>query len=149
MDAIAAPPLSSGPPSAPRSLAERRVVPGGGCAAFALKAGDEIRITDPEGLQAADLFAFDATGADAAPALGLDAAPRGAPLAARLAGEGGAEVARLLAQRGIDTAAPARILLGESDAPGAEARLTALTDLLVVIAAGGPLMAPDEQSPPT
>ncbi|MFG1421561.1 DUF1989 domain-containing protein [Roseixanthobacter liquoris] len=149
MDARTAPAQSSGPPAAPRSPAERRVVPGGGCAAFALKAGDDIRITDPEGLQAADIFAFDAAGADAAPALGLDAAPRGAPLSARLAGEGGAEVARLLAQRGIDTQTPARLLLAESDVPGTQARLTALNDLLVVIAAGGPPMAPDEQSPPT
>lgn len=130
---------------------ERVVVRGGGCGMVWLHAGDALAITDPEGLQAALLFPMDMAGRPAAAALGLDAGT-GAPLSALLAagGEGTADVARLLAARGVDAAAHRAIVaLAAGDVPGAGAAFTSATDLMVVVAAPGGAMAPDEQVPPT
>ncbi len=130
---------------------ERATVRGAGCAAFILKAGDGVTITDPEGLQKALLFAFDMSGADGAGLLGL-AGPAGPALSAFLAeaGESGRDVARLLAAHGLKAeAARGHVLFADTDAPGAQSLLTANGDVVLVIAAPGTVMSPDTQSPPT
>ncbi|TCT07543.1 aminomethyltransferase [Aquabacter spiritensis] len=127
-------------------------MPGGGCAFVALKAGDCLSVTDPEGLQAAHLFAFDLAGRSAPAALGLSDAAEGVALEDLIAGggEGTREAARLLAARGIDAAgASGRILLCADAAPGAAVALAAMTDLLAIVAAPGADMEPGCQDPPT
>ena len=124
---------------------------GGDCAAVQLRPGDTVSITDPEGLQPAHLFVFDGTGAPAPASLGLSGLPEGLALADVLAtsGEQGRAAARRAEAAGLSKAATARVLFAEGDRPGQSARFTAPTDLLVFVAAAGPLMAPDEQAPPT
>ncbi|MFG1358888.1 DUF1989 domain-containing protein [Xanthobacter pseudotagetidis] len=129
----------------------RHTVRGGGCAAFALKAGDGVTITDPEGLQSARVFALDGAG-DAGARLGLAATPEGPDLARAIAdaGEGGRAAARLLAARGIVPGAQkGRRVLDAGAAPGGSVTLTAAADLVLVVAAPGAPMAPDEQAAPT
>ncbi|MBB6309406.1 DUF1989 domain-containing protein [Xanthobacter tagetidis] len=140
------------PPSAPAPGALRRhTVRGGGCEAFALKAGDGVTITDPEGLQSACVFAFDGTG-EAGARLGLSGATAGPDLAAVIAdaGASGIAAARLLAAHGIVPGAQkGRLALAAGPVPGGSVTLTAGADLLLVVAAPGRPMAPDAQEPPT
>ena len=132
-------------------LPERLRVHGGDCAAVQLRPGDTLSIADPEGLQPAHLFVFDAAGAPASASLGLADLPEGLAFADALAtsGEAGRAAARRAEAAGLSKAATARVLFAEGDRPGQSARFTAPTDLLVFVAAAGPLMAPDEQAPPT
>ncbi|QTL05429.1 aminomethyltransferase family protein [Aquabacter sp. L1I39] len=132
-------------------LPERMRVHGGDCVAFQLRLGDTLSVTDPEGLQPAHLFVFDGTGAPAPESLGLAGLPEGLVLGDVLAssGEQGRAAARRTDAAGLSKTATARVLFAEGDRAGQSARFTAATDLLVFVAAAGPLMAPDEQAPPT
>lgn len=146
MDAVVTP-----APALPPGALRRHTVRGGGCAAFALKAGDGVTITDPEGLQSALLFALDGAG-DAAARLGLAGEAAGADLARVIAdaGEDGRAAARLLAAHGIAPGTQkGRLALVAGPAPGGRVALTASADLLLVVAAPGGPMAPDAQEAPT
>lgn len=150
MDASLLPVAGVREPVGPRA-GERFVVRGGGCGMAQLHAGDAITIVDPEGLQAAHLFAIDVTGRPAGAGLGLDGA-EGESLSVVLAagGEGATDIARLLAARGVDPAAQKAVpVLAAQEEPGRSVTLTSATDLMVVISAPGVAMAPDEQAPPT
>lgn len=150
MDASLLPVAGVREPVGPRA-GERFVVRGGGCGMAQLHAGDAITIVDPEGLQAAHLFAIDATGRAAGAGLGLDGA-EGESLSVVLAagGEGATDIARLLSARGVDPAAQKAVpVLAAQEEPGRSVTLTSATDLMVVISAPGVAMAPDEQAPPT
>ncbi|MFG1478022.1 DUF1989 domain-containing protein [Xanthobacter sp. V4C-4] len=150
MDVSLLPPAAAAAAPGPRA-GERLVVRGGGCGVVRLQAGDALAIRDPEGLQAALLFAIDSAGQPAATALGL-VPGAGESLSAVLAadGAGAADVARLLRARGIDPAAHAAVTaLAAQAEPGGRVTLTSAADLTVVVAAPGGAMAPDEQAPPT
>ena len=105
---------------------EMIVVPGGASRRFALKRGDVLIMTDPEGLQAADLFAQPAA------ALRIDTGPATSRPAAKL-------FAGLAGWAALPPDGP----------PGTSRRVVAEADAdCLVLAPGGP-QAPDDQSPPT
>ncbi|MFS8039196.1 DUF1989 domain-containing protein [Xanthobacter sp. AM11] len=141
MDASLLPPAARR--IAPSPVPHERVsVRGGGCAVVRLLAGDTLCVVDPEGLQRAVVLADDPA------ALADLAGPAAGTLADVLAagGEGCAEVARLLAAHGALAQDFAGVAVLPGDHPaGAQARLAARADALVVIAAPGGPMAPDAQ----
>ncbi len=116
-----------------------------------LKAGDQLRISDPEGLQPAELFLLGLPN-DAEDLPGLVRSPDGPDLAARLLApdpETATTVRALRAARveSGDTR-PYRVF-DPDHAAGAVFTWTAPADLVAVVAAPGTAMAPDEQSPAT
>ncbi|VVB49358.1 Glycine cleavage system T protein [Beijerinckiaceae bacterium RH AL1] len=138
---------SSGPDG--ETYERRIVVDGGSFAVFAVRKGDSVTVTDPEGCQPGEVFVIPERDAGAS---ALFDAPRGRSLAAVLAeaGDAMASVHNLVASRGIDAARfeSEEILSGETVA-GASISARAAGDALVVIHASGQAMAPDAQNPPT
>ena len=124
----------------------RFVLPGGECLLLALRAGDQIRVTDEEGLQPCAVWT------DPSPelSLGFDATEAAGTLEALLlaAGESGRGAQAALGNRS-ETQLPAMVLLGAGAAPGATRGLTAQIDCICLLFAPGTPMAPDEQTPPT
>lgn len=133
-------------------LPERSVVRGGGCASVSLEGGDRFRLSDPEGLQPAELFVLAPDGSDAGGPLGLAPAPDGLRLAdwVRTGGDPSAAVARALTTAGLDgaDAQPYRVR-DAAGRPGLLFEFVAPAPLVVVVAAPGPAMAPDGQQPAT
>ena len=130
---------------------ERKVVRGGSCAYVSLRAGDRLRLTDPEGLQPADVFALDDSGRDAGSRLGFGSSA-GARLTDVLAATDEDTVATARALDVLGVVAPemrAYRLLEPDSRPGAFIDIVAPSDLVLVVAASGALMAPDEQHPAT
>jgi len=133
---------------------QRLVAPGGGCAVFQVRDGDVLRVTDPEGLQAAELFVLPDNPACpptiAAPVLGL---PAEAALQAAIetAAAGAADTLRAaLAARGGQAAAVLGFrILGDDNAPGASFACAVAAPALCLLFAPGRPMAPDGQTPPT
>ncbi|WP_205983603.1 aminomethyltransferase family protein [Paraburkholderia sp. Ac-20340] len=133
---------------------ERYRVAGGGCTVVALHAGDTLDIVDVEGLQAAELAAFDATHGNALPgALGLQAAPHARFIAELLSGAtpDATRTRRALARRGVDACAPnaAAPLWAHDTPPGHTRRLVAQQALVVVVAAPALEASVDTQHAPT
>jgi aminomethyltransferase len=153
------PPL---PPRATRALVpglarrrpgyERYRVPGGGALAVALEAGDRVRLSDPEGGQAAEVTAF-AVGGRADPGLlGLAAVGPAEGLAALMAdaSEEGRAMATGLSRRGLLLAgAPAMRAFGRGSDPGESLAFAAEEAVVLLVGAPGGSMAPDGQDPPT
>ena len=142
----------NGPPPATRSrLPQRSVVRGGASAAVSLKAGDRLRISDPEGLQPADLFILGLP-SDSQDPPGLVRSSDRPRLADRLLNPDPetATTVRALRAAGVDAAdaRPYRVF-DRDHAAGASVVWTAPADLVVVVTAPGTAMAPDEQSPAT
>ena len=143
--------LSTVPPARAR-MPERHVVRGGACLSVTLQVGDRLRLLDPEGLQAADLFALDPQGRDAGASLGLAQAAGGASLSEWLSGadEQSAATAMTLRAAGLATGAPVSYrVLAPDHRPGATFELVAPAALTLIIAAPGGAMRPDEQQPAT
>ena len=132
----------------PARFAERSTVRGCGTAAVSLRSGDRLRVTDPEGLQPADLFVLGL--ADEASGLAPD--DGGPRLSELLRGpdHDAAETLRVLRHAGHATldARPFRGLDAEHG-PGAMFAWMAPAAVTVVVSAPGRAMAPDEQSPAT
>ena len=131
--------------------AERRVVRGASCARFALDTGDRLRISDPEGLQAGELFLLDLSALDGAPALDL---PRGeVTLAERVQdypSDDGLGIEALVAELGEAARLSRPWLVFDGQAPaGGSFEYLAARPATVVLAAPGPTMAPDAQDTPT
>lgn len=130
---------------------ERVTVRGGGTVVVSLQAGDRLRITDPEGLQRADLVLFGLASEAPRPGQADDFA--GVP---RRSAPGEDEIIldtatlQALAAAGLASAdaQPYRVLDGEH-APNASFVFTAPAAAAAVIAAPGDAMSPDEQNPPT
>ena len=131
--------------------AERRVIRGGSCTAIRLRAGDRLRVTDPEGLQPAELFVLDAAGRPTTGA-SLFGVIGSIPLAERLRvdDEDTTAAARLVFQgdHGVRDIRPV-LLLQHDHEPLTTATWFAPADTLVIIAAPGQPMAPDDQHPAT
>ncbi len=139
--------------SAGASADQCLVVRGGGCRVVELAAGDHVTLVDPEGGQPALLFPIACDGMAAGALLGLGAdgtVTLGAALAGQGGGEGADDVARVLAERGVDPQMyPGHQVLADGTASGVALSFTAPVALLLVVAAPGAPMAPDQQTPPT
>ncbi|WP_245848379.1 DUF1989 domain-containing protein [Actibacterium ureilyticum] len=130
---------------------ERHPVPPGGSRALELRAGDEITVVDREGGQMAELVVFAADGRSDAALIGApdDGAPVGLQQAI-MAGPSGQAVRRALDRAGFDLGqARAVRCLGGDGRPGDSASFTAQEDGLLIVAAPGGPMAPQDQTPPT
>lgn len=130
---------------------QRHVVPGGGSRAVSLRAGDEIRLIDREGGQAAEIVAFRPDGRADVGLIGAVAAGVPAGLRATLlASRSGAAVRRRLDATGFDLgAAGAARAFGPGSRPGDFADYTAQGDGLLLVAAPGGPMDPSQQDTAT
>lgn len=131
---------------------ERYVIGGGAMVVIPMLPGDVVELVDPEGLQPAHVFAFDAAGQNLTGSLGLAANASGAALAAMLqSGSAGADrIRRRLAEFGIDLAEEtvAAVLDGETPA-GSRLEFTVEEECILVLGAPGEPMTVDTQMPPT
>ncbi len=134
------------PPRSKRRLPESSTVRGGSRLRVALGTGDRLRVADPEGLQAADVFVLDADGRDAGAMLGLAPTPDGLPSAGWL--DDGPGVAAVVADLALAEARPYRAA-EPTGRPGTLLDFVAPAPLTVVVGAPGRAMAPDEQHPAT
>ena len=131
---------------------ERYRIPGGGALVVEIFAGDDLTLVDVEGRQSADLAAFARDGRADPHALGLNAISASPGINRLLVGE--SEEAQMLSAALRRRGVPGRIdraarIFAEDSPAGAEARLTAERDcVLIVHAAGGPAI-PEEQTAPT
>ncbi len=128
---------------------ERYRVRGGGSTVIRVSAGDRISLIDPEGGQPAELSFIDGTGRFNAAGLGA-AFDTAAPGLKSVLGSGEAS-ARLtlaaLSRRGADLAEAGAIgLFGPASSPGSRAEFTIALDGLVIVAAPGPAMSPENQN---
>lgn len=159
------PPVIAGPPRpstilTPASVSahsgiERYDVQGGGAILIAIGTGDRIRLHNTEGAQPAELMAADLQGRIDTGVIGLPANSRAEGIKALLAGgaPSGSGLGGLrlgLKRRGLDLAkAEAVALFGEATPAGTEETVTAMRDGVLVIAALGGAMQPDEQNTAT
>jgi aminomethyltransferase len=128
---------------------ERHPVPGGEARLIGLDAGDEVMVVDREGLQRAELVAFDPSTGRADGGL-IDAVASGNAVGLQQI-IGNAEHARSrLAARGLDlVGAKAVCLFGEGSRAGESSSFTANGPAALLVGAPGGPMAVDEQVPPT
>ncbi len=131
---------------------ERYRVPATGAIVVAFEAGDQIVLSDPEGLQPGELLVLSRAG-QAAPGLfgqggGQDLLGLAAILAARE--ESARRLRDGLVRRGVDLARLKGLrLFGNDSPPGTAAAFEASDAGILVAAAPGQDMMADEQSPPT
>jgi aminomethyltransferase len=136
-------------------LLERHRVPGGGLLVVTLAAGDQVEVCDPEGRQAACLMAWNALGRPTLQGLGLPAAgaDQGNAVADMLAVDSPSvhHLRQGLQQRGVDLSAlPAAYPLWAADAvAGHSQTFTASEDVLLLLAAPGPVASVERQDAPT
>ena len=131
---------------------ERYRIRGGGATVLALRAGDRLEVTDPEGLQTCEIVAFGTDGRADAGLIGAEADQPATGLAAVLARarEDSRAAAAALARRGLVLGNARAVCPFERDAPaGSFAEFTAGADCVVVMAAPGGPAAVDTQCPPT
>ena len=131
---------------------ERYRVRGGGATVLAVAAGDELEIVDTEGLQRAEVAAFGPRGEADAGVLGAAkvAPAQGIAAILRQGSEDARSVKASLDARGIALGAARAVhLFGDESAPGASAAFTAERDAVLIVAAPGARMRPEEQHPPT
>jgi len=131
---------------------ERYVVRACAMAVIPMLGGDSLELVDPEGLQSADIVAFNAKGEICTTNLGLPATAKGERLAEMLKIEtaGSYKIRKKLSGFDIDLAAAetARVLEGETLA-GNSISFSAEQDVVVMIGAPGEPMSVDQQNPPT
>ena len=133
---------------------ERHRVVGGGFTVVELFAGDTLTVTDVEGLQAAEIVAFDATtGAPALGALGLHATPNAEFIGTQIKAQTPdvRKVRAGLARRGVTAIEPrhaAKLWASDTQA-GHSLRLTAAHSVLVIVGAPGDLPSVDRQDAAT
>ncbi|MEO0829594.1 MAG: aminomethyltransferase, partial [Pseudomonadota bacterium] len=131
---------------------ERHPVPGGGSRAVPVFRGDEVSVLNKEGLQPAELVMFTPDGRSDAGLLGREGRGRPERTIATLArgGASGARVLKALAAAGFDIAQGDAVQLFDTGSRAGDAEtLHAESDGLLICAAPGGPMAPEEQSPPT
>lgn len=135
----------------PTTRVRRMRVPGGGVIAIGVRAGDKLKIVDPEGLQPGLLYAISETegGQVVIPALDrLDGPMLDVALSAAMTGQ--AAAANAVATRGV-AAGDVRgaKLFGGETAPGTDAQFDIKADGVLLVFAPGEAMAPNAQDPPT
>lgn len=131
---------------------ERYFVPGGGALVVELHPDDVLSVQDPQGSQGVEIAAWHGGGWDSG-VLGAPAAVAMRGLRALTRGpddEALQSLRTVLARHGIDLAAAAGLTgFGPGSPAGAERRLVASADCVVVVGAPGGPMAIDAQDPPT
>lgn len=141
--------VTPGLPILPHGV-ERHPVPGGGVRCISVDKGDEITVSDKEGLQAALLVFYSPDGVSDASMIGAVGGADGAGLQDALSADpSGARVLWSLAKSGFDIGrADVVRALGDTRPGDFETFHAACDGLLIVCAPGGP-MAPDAQNAPT
>lgn len=143
--------ITPGLPILPHGV-ERHPVPGGGSRAVAIYAGDEIMVLDREGLQEGELVFFAPDRSSDAQMLGASGHGRPTRTIDTLTNgsRSGANVLKSLATAGfnIETGDGIRVL-GDGSRPGDMETFTAECDGLLIVAAPGGPMRPDQQNSPT
>jgi aminomethyltransferase len=143
--------LTPGIPVLPKGM-ERHPVPGGGSRAVRIDKGDEITIADREGMQQAELAFFSPDGRSDAGLIGAKGEGEASGIQQTLgAGDrSGRRVLKALETAGFDISAAdaVRILGGESRAGDSET-FHAQSDGLLIVAAPGSPMLPENQNAPT
>lgn len=140
--------LVPGVPTLPDDV-ERYVIPAQGSRLLDVDPGDEVCVIDPEGMQPAELVAFQSGGATPDPSL-LGARPDGIAkgLQTLLAHDGAALA--VLGNIRLDLGnAPCFRAFGEGSKAGASETYVAQEGAYLLVGAPGADMAPDAQSPPT
>ncbi len=131
---------------------ERYPLKAGGVIALPLMAGDQIKIVDPEGLQPAQLFAFNSNGQPMTEALGVKAGTAGSTLAQMLEAPftGARKIKEKLKLFSIDlvNSSVAELMVGETHAE-TMAQLVSPDELIALFAAPGSTMQVDQSYPPT
>ena len=131
---------------------ERYVIRGGGVAVVPFLAGDKVELVDPEGLQSAQIAAFDSSGSDCIAKLGVSPNIKGSQLAQMIARNsiGAINIRNRLKRFDVDLEnfAAAEVLKGETE-PDSSIEFTCETECIAVIGAPGNPMQADEQCPPT
>ena len=143
--------LTPGLPILPHGV-ERHPVPGGGSRAVAINKGDEIIVLDREGLQPGELVIFAPDRSSDAAMLGTKGKGRPTAIIETLANgsRSGAKVLRSLATAGFNIEnGDAVPVFADGSRAGDQQSFTAECDGLLILAAPGGPMAPDEQNPPT
>lgn len=131
---------------------ERYRVPATGIIAIPVFTGDEIEITDPEGLQVAHVAGFDHEGKSITGALGLRENTTGTLMAQCLAYPVASAqmLSKKLRERNINlTNSKVSELLGGETRPGHTVSFVCEADALCLICAPGEDMQADQQIPPT
>ena len=131
---------------------ERHPVPGGGTRSIPIFKGDEISVLDKEGLQAGELVAFGPDGRSDAGILGRKGHGRPEATIATLdnGSRSGRRVLAALEAAGFDIGAGDGVsVLGDGSRPGDMETMTATADGLLVCAAPGGPMLPEEQNAPS
>ncbi|MDE0810132.1 MAG: DUF1989 domain-containing protein, partial [Alphaproteobacteria bacterium] len=134
------------------SNTERYVVKGGGSVAIRMVAGDEFTIIDREGLQPAELVAFDEHGKGAAGLLGAHATSAATGYSAYLANEDLSAIAsrQKLQASGVKLASGTTIAVFQDwSRAGDQVKFTASAGGTLLILAPGSPMSVDAQNPPT
>lgn len=140
-----------GLPILPRGV-ERYPIPGGGSRALPVFEGDEISVVDKEGLQLAELVLFAPDCSSKARYLGRNGQGRPEKTIQTLSegGDSGRTVLRALEKSGFDLAAGDAVhLFSEGSRAGDFETVVAECDGLLICAAPGQPMLPQEQNPPT
>ena len=131
---------------------ERHPLKAGGVMALPLLPGDQVEVVDPEGLQSAQVFAFNSKGQPMTESLGVKAGISGAALARMLeAPFGGArKIREKLKLFSIDLAAcpVAELMSGETHANHSTS-LVSQDELIALFSAPGVPMKVDQSRPPT
>lgn len=131
---------------------ERYPLKAGGVIALPLMSGDQIEIVDPEGLQPAQIFAFNSKGQPMTEALGIKAETSGSVLAQMLEAPftGAKKIKEKLKMFSIDLvdSAVAELLVGETNAK-TKVQLASQDELIVLLGTPGSPMHVDQSCPPT
>ncbi len=131
---------------------ERYRVMGAGSTVVSVKSGDGLLFTDMEGGQACEVAFCDDSGKFDTASLGVRANSRGEGLKMLLAGdtESTQRTKATLQRRAIDLGKAETLrLFGDDSRPGATAELTVSRDGLLIVAAPGQPMAPENQDTAT
>ncbi|MEQ1524139.1 MAG: DUF1989 domain-containing protein, partial [Aestuariivirga sp.] len=131
---------------------ERYIVRGAGSTVVAIKAGHGVVLTDIEGGQACEIAYCDDSGRFDAPAIGARANSHGEGLKALLAedSENTQRTKSVLQRRNIDLGKAETVrLFGEGSRAGASAEFTVGRDGILIVAAPGAAMAPENQDTAT
>ena len=143
--------LTPGLLALPRGV-ERYLVPGGGSRAVPICQGDQISICDQQGLQQGELVFFAPDGTADAGMIGATSsgAPSGVQSVLANGSSSGARVLKALDVAGFDLEQGDAVrCFADGSRAGETASYTANSDGLLIVAAPGNAMLPENQNPPT
>lgn len=131
---------------------ERYVIRGGAVVVVPMRAGDQIEVVDPEGLQSALISVFNSKGQNITGSLDIAMNTTGGQLARMLSinAHGARKINKRLAEFDIDlfTSPAAEVLTGETEAGSSQSMVCEEGGILIIGAPGEPMQV-DRQNPPT